>query len=163
MAILATLAAVMYPAIAVQLRRGQSTALANQLDNLRQALSNFQQNVGAYPALLTQLTVPPVNGDDDSCGAALSNAERNSWRGPYLTQNIVGNIVVGDVTVRNQLARVTVTGQVGILQILVDAVQPNVATDLEAQYDGNDNYTSGTIMYDAGMAVLTFQIPIRGC
>lgn len=163
MAILATLAAVLYPSVAVQLRRGQSTALANQLDNIRQALGNFQQNVTEYPRFLMQLTVAPVNGDDDSCGNNLSAAQRNSWRGPYLTQNIVGNIVVGDATISNgPLNRVNLGGTQGLLQISATGVLPNTATDLEAQFDGNANFATGSILYD-GAAQLTFQIPIRGC
>lgn len=164
MAILATLAAVLYPSVAVQLRRGQSTALANQLDNLRQAIGNFQQNVGAYPEFLTQLTVAPVAGDQDSCNAAaLSVAERNSWRGPYLAQNLVGNLVVGDASIDNQMVRLPLAGTQALLQIIARDVQPNTATDLEAQYDGNANFATGTILYDAGTNVLTFQIPVRGC
>lgn len=162
MAILATLAAVLYPSVAVQLRRGQSTALANQLDNLRQAIANYQQNVTEYPFVLTQLTVAPVAGDDDSCGNPLSTAQRNSWRGPYLAQNIVGNMVVGDATIQNQLVRVALAGTQALLQIRADGVQLNTATDLEAQYDGNANFATGTILYD-GTNMLTFQIPIRGC
>jgi prepilin-type N-terminal cleavage/methylation domain-containing protein len=162
MAILATLAAVLYPSVAVQLRRGQSTALANQLDNIRQALGSFQQNVGEYPRLLTQLTTAPVNGDDESCGNNLSTSQRNSWRGPYLTQNLVGNIVVGDATISNALNRVSLGGTQALLQIVVTGVLPPAATDLEAEFDGNANYATGTILYD-GSDQLTFQIPIRGC
>ena len=162
LAIIATLAAILYPSVSVQLRRGQSTALANQFDNLRQAISNFDQNVTEYPRLLTQLTVTPVAGDDDSCGNDLSVAQRNSWRGPYLTQNIVGNIVVGDAIVSNTMVRVDLGGAQGLLQISATGVQPNTATDLEAQFDGNANFATGTILYD-GTNQLTFQIPIRGC
>jgi prepilin-type N-terminal cleavage/methylation domain-containing protein len=162
MAILATLAAVLYPSVAVQLRRGQSTALANQLDNIRQALGNFQQNVTEYPRLLTQLTIAPVNGDDDSCGNNLSTSQRNSWRGPYLTQNIVGDIVVGDATIANTVVRFDLGGNQGLLRIFTTGVLPNTATDIEAQFDGNANFATGTILYD-GTDQLTFQVPIRGC
>jgi prepilin-type N-terminal cleavage/methylation domain-containing protein len=162
MAILATLAAILYPSVAVQLRRGQSTALANQFDNLRQALANFQQNVAEYPILLTQLTVAPVAGDLETCGNQLSLTQRNAWRGPYLTQNIVGNMVVGDAIVQNTMVRVNLAGTQALLQIVASGVQPNTATDLEAQFDGNANFATGTVLYD-GTDVLRFQIPIRGC
>jgi prepilin-type N-terminal cleavage/methylation domain-containing protein len=162
MAILATLAAVLYPSVAVQLRRGQSTALANQLDNIRVALANFQQNVGEYPRFLTQLTVAPVNGDDDSCGNNLSTTQRNSWRGPYLAQNLVGNMVVGDATISNLLTWAGLGGNQALLQVVATGVLPNAATDLEAQFDGNADFATGTIVYD-GSNQLTFQIPIRGC
>ncbi|MGH7636470.1 MAG: hypothetical protein ACREOK_02365, partial [Gemmatimonadaceae bacterium] len=96
LAILAIIAAVVLPTTMGQLRQGHATALANQLANLREGIGNYQENVGAYPISLVQLTNQPVNGDDDSCGANLSNGERNNWRGPYLNQNIVGDMPVGN-------------------------------------------------------------------
>lgn len=166
MAILATLAAVLYPSVAVQLRRGQTSALANQLNYLRESAANYRQNVTKYPFTLTQLTVQPAVGAADLCGAlSLTAGNVAAWRGPYLNQNIVGNIPVGDATVRNQLVRNPPTaagGQLGILQIVADGVTVNAATDLEQQFDGNANFATGTVLYD-GVSILTFQIPIRGC
>jgi prepilin-type N-terminal cleavage/methylation domain-containing protein len=165
MAILATLAAVLYPSVAVQLRRGQTSALANQFNYLRESIANYRQNVTKYPFTLTQLTVQPVVNGSDLCGAtSLTAANVAAWRGPYLNQNIVGDIPVGDATVRNQLQRNpgTGSGQPGILQIIADGVTLNAATDLEQQFDGNANFGTGTVLYD-GTSILTFQIPIRGC
>lgn len=165
MAVLATLAAVIYPAVSVQLRRGQASALANQLSSLREAIANYRTNVQNYPTLLTQLTVQPVAGDDDSCGIDLTPANRNAWRGPYITQNIVGNMPAGDAMIQNDIQRLPATtggGPIGLLQILVTGVDANAAADLEQQFDGNNNFASGTILWD-GVSVLTFQIPIRNC
>lgn len=168
MAILAALAAVLYPAVAVQIRKGQSTALANQLNNLREAITNYQANVTHYPTVLTQLTVQPVAGETDLCGNNLSGGNRNAWRGPYLAQNIVGNIPVGDATVQNDILRVPdVVGAVptGILQIVVTGVDPNSAADLEQQFDGNSDFATGSIQWVpvGSSGTLTFQIPIRNC
>src|SRR5687768_16537631 len=133
MAILAALGAVLYPAIAVQVRKGQKTALADQLNNLREAITNYHANVARYPTVLTQLTVQPIAGETDLCGTGLSGANRNAWRGPYLTQNIVGNMPVGDATVQNDIERNPPTnggGPTGVLQIVVTDVDLNPATDL---------------------------------
>lgn len=167
LAILAVIAAVVYPTAMVQLRRGHSTALANQLVNLRDAIASFRENVGAYPISLAQLATAPVAGDNDSCAAALSNAERNAWRGPYVNQTIGATLPVGEATVQAALTRLpatTATTPVGMLQIRALGVEADVATELEARFDGNADFASGTVLWTlAGGGTLTFQIPIRGC
>lgn len=166
-AMIAIIAAVVYPTVAGQLRTGQSTALGNQLASLRDAISNFQQNVGAYPRLLTQLANTPVAGDDDSCAADLSVAERNAWRGPYLNRAIVGAIPVGEASVQTTMVRVPAnlaTTQAGVLQLQATGVPTDVANDLEARFDGNADLNAGNVTWTAASGgTLTFQIPIRGC
>lgn len=162
--ILGALAAVLYPTVAVQIRKGQSTALADQLNSLRVAIGNYEANVTRYPRLLTYLTQQPVPGTLDACNANVPNGLLNNWRGPYLTQNIVGDFPVGDATVLNQTRRSPGTGTgAGLLLIDVNDVTTATATDLEQQFDGNNNFTTGTILYNAGTSQLTFQIPIRDC
>lgn len=164
LALIGLLAAVVMPTVAGQLREGQSTALANQLVNLRDAISNYRQNVGAFPIALTQLTTQPANGEFDSCNVILSAAERAAWRGPYINQNIVGNMPVGDATVTTPLTRVTVAGQAGLLRIQATGVDNDVALSLEERFDGNNNLATGTILWVAASnGTLTFQIPVRGC
>lgn len=167
LAILAILAAVLYPTAAGQLRQGHSTALANQFVNLRDAIANYRENVGAFPNVLTLLTNQPVNGDNDSCGANLSVTERDAWRGPYINQNIVGNMPVGNAVVQNVLTRnpfTTAGTPIGVLRIQATGVDADIAADLEEQFDGNANFATGTILWTAASnGTLTFQIPIRGC
>jgi prepilin-type N-terminal cleavage/methylation domain-containing protein len=162
--ILAALAAVLYPTVAVQLRKGQTAALADQLNSLRSAIANYRDNMTRYPKVLTNLTQQPVAGTQDACTNVIPNGLLNNWRGPYLAQNIVGNIVVGDATVQNTTARnpFNAAGP-ALLLITVNDVPLNSATDLEAQYDGNANFATGSIVYNSGTQVLTFQIPIRDC
>lgn len=164
LAILAIIAAVVLPTTAGQLRQGHATALANQLANLREAIANYQQNVGAFPISLVQLTNQPVNGEDDSCSFDLSVAERNNWRGPYINQNIVGDMPVGNAVVVGSLTRATVSATTGLLRIRAARVDVDIATNLEARFDGNADFASGTVLWSAaGDDTLTFQIPIRGC
>ena len=167
MIILGALAAVLYPAVAVQIRKGQATALADQLNNLREAIGNYHANVSRYPTVLTQLTQQPLAGENDLCGFGLSGANRNAWRGPYLAQNIVGDIQVGDAVVQNDVTRNPLTNGAtppGILIMKVASVDSTSAVDLEAQFDGNNNFTTGTILWTTlGVDTLTFQMPIRNC
>ena len=164
LAILAIIAAMVIPTTAGQLRQGHAAALANQLTNLRTAIANYRENVGAYPISLTQLTTQPVAGADDSCGANLSNGELNAWRGPYINQNIVAAMPVGNATIVTALTRVTVSGSVGDLQVLATGVDNDVALELEQQFDGNANLAAGNITWtSASNGTLVLHVPIRGC
>lgn len=163
--ILAILAAVLYPTAAGQLRSGQAAALGNQLDNLRQAISNYRQNVLRFPATLSELTTAPVGTDLDACGTVLGT-NSTLWRGPYLAQVISGSMPIGDALALNTLTRIPATGvnTPGLLQITVASVDQNLATDLERQFDGNNNFAAGTIQWTTnGVDTLKFLIPIRGC
>jgi prepilin-type N-terminal cleavage/methylation domain-containing protein len=168
--VLAVLAAMLYPTAAGQLRQGQSTALANQLDNLRVAIANYRTNVQRFPSQLTQLTaVPPGSGANDLCGTALPAANIALWRGPYITQVILATgMPVGDATIQNAITRVPAggVGQPGTLQITVADVDNDYADDLERQFDGNANFATGTITWTATtgtLGTLVFQVPVRGC
>lgn len=171
LAIVALLGAVLYPTVAGQLRSAQSTALANQLDNLRQSIANYRQNVQRFPQLLTQLTTqPPGGGSFDACGTALPAANMALWRGPYLTQVFTATgMPVGDATVINLLDRNpnTTPPQPAELGITVVNVDSTSAADLERQFDGPVwNSAAGTIRWTptaAPLGDLVFWIPIRGC
>ena len=165
LAIVAILAAIVIPQVGSQLRRGQVAAIADQLGNLRTAISNYRENVNRYPTALVQLTTPLVLGDQDLCGVNVPTANRNAWRGPYLAQTVlVTGIPVGDAIVQNDLLRNPLTDAgtpPGILQIKVAGVPITIAADVEKQFDGDSVYTTGSILWAAD--TLTFQMPIRNC
>lgn len=167
--IMGILAAVLYPTIGAQLRGARSGALASQLDAVREAIGAYQDNVGQYPRQLTQLVVSPTTGAVDLCGVPLTAAERNRWRGPYLTNSITGDLPVADYVINDTILRVPPTtsgGQVGILQLRAQQVDSAAAADLDMQFDGAINYGSGTILWTPTVppvGTLTFQVNIRGC
>ena len=163
LAILAILAAVVIPTSAGQLRQGHAAALANQLTNLRAAIANYRDNVGAYPEDLTQLTTAPVAGSDDSCNADLSNAEINAWRGPYINQHVTGPVPVGNASILTALTRIA-AGAAADLQIQATGVDNDIALSLEEHFDGNNNLSAGNITWTAAAnGTLVLHTPIRGC
>ena len=167
LAIIATLAAVLYPAMSAQLRKGQSTATASALSNLRDAIVAYRGNVTEYPRTLSLLTNAPIASATDACGNVLSAAERAAWRGPYLSQNISGSMTVGDATGLDTLIRTPATDAAtapGILTLRLINVDSTVAVDLDLQYDGTVNLASGTVTWSsAGSDTLKFNIVIRNC
>lgn len=167
--ILGILGAVLYPTIGAQLRGSRSAALARQLEALREAIANYQDNVGQFPASLQQLVVSPTFGALDLCGNTLSGAERNRWRGPYLQRDVSGDLPVADYLVDDVLVRVpptTAGGQTGTLQIRVTEVDSAAAADLEMQFDSSYDFSTGSVLwtpFTPPTGTLTFQVPIRGC
>ena len=167
--IMGILAAVMYPTIGSQLRGGHAAALAKHLENVRDAIVAYRDDVTQYPMRLAQLTTSPTTGALDLCGTALSAGERNDWRGPYMTSVITGDVPVGNATAKDTILRsppTTAGTPVGLLRLRLINVDSGHAADLEARFDGNGNYAAGTILWTAtgpSIGTLTFQMPIRGC
>jgi len=167
--IVALLAAALFPTAAARLRQGQATALATQMDALRRAILDYENDVGRHPRALAQLTNPLVAGTQDACGGNVPAAVRSRWRGPYLTQNVTGDVIVGDAMVRDTTVRqppTTAGGQDGQLRITALGVDSTIAAILERQYDGAPNFGSGTILWaptTAPLGTMIFQFPIRGC
>jgi prepilin-type N-terminal cleavage/methylation domain-containing protein len=167
LAIIATMAAVLGPSMVSQLRRGQSTATANALANLRDALVAYRGNVADYPRTLSLLTNAPIAGATDACGNVISAAQRNAWRGPYLTQNISGSMVIGDGTALDTLIRTPATDAAtapGILTIRIINVDSTVAVEIDRQFDSTVDLTAGVTTWTTnGLDTLKFNISIRNC
>jgi prepilin-type N-terminal cleavage/methylation domain-containing protein len=170
LAIIALLTAVVIPTIGGRLRQSQASAIADELTNLTTAISAYRENVLKYPYKLDLLTNTPVAGtSQDICGTLMVAANVNKWQGPYLARPILTNtdFPIGDATVNDQLVRTPVSGAgVGTLQINMDVVDTVAAVALEAQFDGNANFTTGSIVWtqtNPGVGTLTYSIPIRGC
>lgn len=171
LAIVALLTAVIVPAIGGNLHQSQASAIASELTNLTTAINAYRQNVLKYPNKLDLLTNTPVAGTSlDICGVAMVAANVNKWQGPYLARPITTgtDFPIGDATVNDQLVRNPsgVQAGVGTLQIKMDLVDTVAAVALEAQFDGNADFTTGSILWNRtnpGVGTLTYSIPIRGC
>ena len=167
LAIVATMAAVLYPSMSAQLRHGQIAATATALTNLRDAIVAYRENVSDYPRTLSLLTNAPVAGATDACGNTISAAQRNACRGPQLSQNISGNTTIADGTGVDTLIRTPATNAgtaPGILTIRVINVDSTVAAEVDRQFDGTNDLTSGIISWSStGLDTLKFNISIRNC
>jgi general secretion pathway protein G len=79
-AIIATLAGVVAPALFGNVGRAKSTAARSQVEIFALALDAYRLDMGGYPQAfegLAALRVPP-----------LDERERERWRGPYLRQDV---------------------------------------------------------------------------
>src|SRR5579862_8677483 len=83
--VIAVLAAIAIPKFVNSSARSKEASLHADLKLVRNAVSVFQSDTGAFPAALTDLavTTAPANGLD-STGAVLAIPPGN-WHGPYVT------------------------------------------------------------------------------
>lgn len=175
--LIAIMSAAVIPALMGRVRDAQTSALGQSLFSLSQAIFEYRKNVTAYPQSLVQLAARPSPTDNDLCGNDLLN-RRNNWRGPYISRELIaGGVGIGDAQIKDTLRYSTVLPSITPTTLYIDVgmVETQVATDLEAQFDGaNANPATGTIRYTsapvgvlpaaaAGTQNLSYAIPISGC
>lgn len=175
--IMAVMAAAIVPALMTRIRDAQTSALSQSLFSISLAIFEYKKAVTAYPDSLPVLAIQPTTANRDACGVPLVANNAASWRGPYVSRELVsGGIGIGDARVDSDLRRVA--GPPTILYIDVAAVDQQSVLDIETQFDGpigGNSATTGTIRYTAsalsatipaapaGTLNLSYGIPINGC
>jgi len=182
LALIAIIAALVFPTAKAQLDKGQVTAAVQNLQAIREAILAYRENVGFYPSQLVQLvTKPGVSGvtTNNSCGTAMLAAPIAKWRGPYLGQAVTtSGLPTGDMLILNALVRNPVnTGSVqdGTLAIEVDnapaSAEEQFTNDVDDAIDGNqgvgvDSFAVGAVRWTVTsgiMGKLSFLVAVRGC
>src|SRR5271169_4555964 len=77
LAILAILAAVVYPNLTHRTEQAKVTAAITQIGNLKTAIRNFEIDNGYFPA-----------GKDGLQALVIKPHDANNWRGPYLEKEV---------------------------------------------------------------------------
>jgi type IV pilus assembly protein PilE len=154
-AIMAVMAAVVYPAVSSKLRDSRTAVAAQTLLGLSQAIAEEKRATTMYPGNLQLLTTVPSAGSSyNICGAlastnVYSSTQAGLWRGPYISRDILSTgVVIGDATINAGLRRV-VSGSSTWLVMDVPAVEQKIAEDLDTQFDGGgaSSSTTGTIQW----------------
>jgi prepilin-type N-terminal cleavage/methylation domain-containing protein len=87
-AIVATLAAVLLPALNNQLSKGDAGRLTSDLVAVQTAVGAFTSDVRRYPRILTDLKTRPEGTADDILDNEYTAALVAKWRGPYLSKDL---------------------------------------------------------------------------
>ena len=90
LAIVATLAAVLVPALMSQLSKGDAGRAVSDLQAVETAIGAYVSDVRRYPVTLGQLSTKPINTAPDILTNQLSANLTARWRGPYLTKALAG-------------------------------------------------------------------------
>jgi prepilin-type N-terminal cleavage/methylation domain-containing protein len=91
LAIVATLTAVLLPALNNQLSKGDASRVTNDIVAIRTAVGAFTSDVRRYPSALVQLKTKPLATDVDVLGNQFGGTLIQRWRGPYLSKDLNGS------------------------------------------------------------------------
>lgn len=175
-ALIAIMSAAVIPALMGRVRDAQTSALGQSLFSISQAIFEYRKAVTSYPAEMVLLATKPTGASLDLCGNTIGNSNANSWRGPYVSRELVaGGVGIGDAQIVNMLRRTPAAPALpAALFIDVTMVDTLTAVDLEAQFDGDANPGTGSIRYSngpvgsipaaaPGTVTLSYAMPVNGC
>lgn len=161
-AIIATLAAVLLPALNSQLTKGEATRGSTDMLAVQTAINTFVTDVRRYPASLTQL-VSPITGLSDINGNTYTTGLANRWKGPYLAKALTaGELPTG---FGGSLKGPFVSGAYNGIQYVRVDVSPITLSDfnkLDEIIDESVSSSTGQLQYDAVSSVARFfAVPIQ--
>ncbi len=90
-AIVATLAAVLLPALNNQLSKGDAGRLTSDVVAVQTAVGAFTSDVRRYPKRLVDLKTKPAATDKDILNNDYTAVLVAKWRGPYLSKDLAAN------------------------------------------------------------------------
>jgi prepilin-type N-terminal cleavage/methylation domain-containing protein len=96
--LIAALAAVVAPAIAGQLKKGDPSRISQDVTAIRSGVEQFLSDVRRYPGAIQQVTAPIATTQSGLATTMQGNygtAEVSRWRGPYLTKDSIGVVTTG--------------------------------------------------------------------
>jgi prepilin-type N-terminal cleavage/methylation domain-containing protein len=159
-AIIAMVGAIMIPVTFHRLQVSRAEALVSEMENVQTGLQLFQRDVGRYPFRLDYLTAlfdPSPSGVRDACGTAISTANKNKYRGPYLSKpiqaidplsgipNDYAKIASGDSILT--LLTVGTIGTGRFLQIRLVGPSRAITLLMDSVADGNVDANAGRLRY----------------
>ncbi|HXT18160.1 MAG TPA: prepilin-type N-terminal cleavage/methylation domain-containing protein [Gemmatimonadaceae bacterium] len=96
--LVAILAAVVVPAIAGQIRKGDQSRIGNDMLAIRGGVEQFLSDVRRYPSDVTQLVTPITTTQSPLTGTGLGTYGKPDtlrWRGPYLSKDAASILGTG--------------------------------------------------------------------
>jgi hypothetical protein len=177
-AVVAALAAVTVPNVAVYLDERKvdstSTLLAELKDGLTSPSAGFRRSVGANAGRLSELTSQIWNGGAgaafplNSCGQPFSNAEVSNWddAGPFVGFFIPSSGLPTPIgLVSDRLVRVPEKGDSATLRVEIHGVKLGHATMLDRKTDGANGSEQGAIRWSAPQSeavTVQYLVPVDG-
>jgi prepilin-type N-terminal cleavage/methylation domain-containing protein len=163
LAIVATLAAVLLPALNSQLSKGDAGRLSSDLVSLQTAIGAFTSDVRRFPKELTQLNTPIATNQQDLLGQTYPQSLVNRWRGPYLGKSLVSNTLPSafGASILNAFANESD----GVNNYVAVKFSPITASDFEKVdliIDEQASSTTGQLRWANGSGTGTFfAVPIQ--
>lgn len=162
LAIVATLAAVLLPALNNQLSKGDSGRVSSDLVAVQTAIGAFASDVRRYPSTLLQLKTAPGGSATDILGNQYGSTLVLKWRGPYLSKDLgTGNTMPTGfgATVSASFAKVTYN-DISYLAIVTDGLTTAEFNNIDQILDETANSAAGQFKLSGTSAVFA-AVPIQ--
>ena len=139
LALIALLAAVLLPAVAGQILKGDAGRVAQDLNAVRAGIEQFLADVHRYPGKYSDLskaisgTGTDINGNQYSAGLAAK------WAGPYVTKDTINSTVETGFggAIQNTFTKVQNTNGVNYVTVVILGItQPDFDSKVDPQFDG---------------------------
>lgn len=165
-AIVATLAAVLLPALNNQLSKGDAGRLTSDLVAVQTAVGAFTSDVRRYPKLLVDLKTKPSATADDILNNDYTAQLVSKWRGPYLSKDLTANdsLATGHgAHIKGTFTSVSYNG-IQYLTISVSSLTEAEFNNIDQIIDETANSSTGQLRYSVSGTVGTvtfYAVPIQ--
>ena len=164
-AIVATLAAVLLPALNSQLSKGDAGRLTSDLVAIQTAVGAFTSDVRRYPLDLEDLLAKPTAEELDLLSNGFGTVLINKWRGPYLSKELSsGNLPTGyGATISGTFTK-TLYNTIQYLTITISPMTPTEFDNIDQIIDDSANSSTGQLRFagNATSGTATFYaVPIQ--
>lgn len=170
LAIVVLLAAVVTPSVTASIDRTRTQQGAEMLAALAASATAFFNDTNDNPSRLSHLTNPISTAQSNSCGSSYDNGDLNQWAGPYYRDRVIvadGVLPVFIGNAQDQLVRVSISGNAGLLGIMVTGVREEDVVALDDRIDAGNGSAVGTIRWagphSEGLYTMGYYTPISGC
>lgn len=162
LAIVATLAAVLVPALNNQLSKGDSGRVSSDLIAVQTAVSTFASDARRYPSTLLQLKTAPTATATDILGNQFGSTLILKWRGPYLSKDLNASNAMPTgygATVSASFGTTTYNG-ISYLTILTTGLTTAEFNNIDQVLDETANSAAGQFQLSGTTAVFA-AVPIQ--
>jgi len=168
--LIAVLGAVVVPAVAGQLKKGDPSRVGSDVAAIRSAAEQFVTDVRRYPATIQQLTAPitmSMSPLSSTAQGLYGNADVTRWKGPYLTKDSIGAVATGfgwtfmpnfevDSLAPTGVASIAGGQRYMVMKVIMPVKDSISAKSLDSQFD-DGNLQTGSIRYRASAAADTLK------
>jgi prepilin-type N-terminal cleavage/methylation domain-containing protein len=139
LALIAVLAAVLLPAVAGQIMKGDAGRTMQDLNAIRAGIDQFLADVHRYPMKYRQLSTKIASGDKDVNGTLYPAGLLAKWSGPYVTKDLNENSVLPTgfgATIQDSLVKVANTNGVFYVTVRIAGIDSAGFARLDLEVDG---------------------------
>jgi prepilin-type N-terminal cleavage/methylation domain-containing protein len=158
LALIAVLAAVLLPAVAGQIMKGDAGRTMQDLDAVRAGVDQFLADVHRYPMRVSHLTTKVLTTDRDVNGTLYPAGMVAKWSGPYITKTLNdANVLPTGFggTIQDSLVRTLNSNGINYVTVRIFGLDSSAFARLDLDIDGpsaswTNARTLGLLRWTAG-------------